>query len=90
MAAKANATLPSGKGIKASAVPSVSRVSESSSSDSSDQDVQLGEVMTEGTKVGSFPGESGQMDVLESEPGAASPAEGACLLKWGKREAALY
>lgn len=75
MAAKANATLPSGKGIKAPAVPPVSRVSESSSSDSLDQDVLVGEVMTEGTKVGSFPGESGQMAVLEPEAGAVSPAE---------------
>ncbi|XP_075020872.1 treacle protein isoform X2 [Calonectris borealis] len=43
VAAKANATLPSGKGIKASAVPPVSRVSESSSSDSSEHDVLAGE-----------------------------------------------
>ncbi|XP_054697509.1 treacle protein isoform X1 [Grus americana] len=43
VAAKANATLPLGKGIKAPAVLPVSRVSESSSSDSSEHDVLAGE-----------------------------------------------
>ncbi|XP_062443055.1 treacle protein isoform X2 [Rhea pennata] len=44
-AAKANATLPSGKGIKAPAVPPACRISESSSSDSSESDVLVGEVL---------------------------------------------
>ncbi|XP_067161153.1 treacle protein isoform X2 [Apteryx mantelli] len=44
-AAKANASLPSGKGIKAPAVPPACRVSESSSSDSSESDVLVGEVL---------------------------------------------
>lgn len=84
MAAKANATLPSGKGIKAPAVPPVSRVSESSSSDSSEHDVLAGEVVTEETEVGSFPGESGQMGVLEYEAGAVSPAGGVCSWRGGR------
>lgn len=78
MAAKANATLPLGKGIKAPDVPTVSRVSESLSSDSSEHDVLVGEVMMEETKVGSFPGESGQMGLLESEADVVSRAEGVC------------
>ncbi|XP_068816283.1 treacle protein isoform X2 [Struthio camelus] len=45
VAAKANATLPSGKGIKAPAVPPACRVSESSSSDSSESDVLVREVL---------------------------------------------
>lgn len=84
MAAKANATLPLGKGIKAPTVPPVSRVSESSSSDSSEHNVLAGEVMTEETKVGSFPGESGLMGVLEYEAGAMSPAEGVCPWRWAE------
>ncbi|XP_015731213.1 treacle protein isoform X5 [Coturnix japonica] len=43
VAAKANATTPSGKGIKAPPIPSVSRVSESSNSDSSESDTEAGE-----------------------------------------------
>ncbi|XP_072728381.1 treacle protein isoform X2 [Ciconia boyciana] len=46
VAAKANAMLPLGKGIKAPAVPPVSRVSESLSSDSSERDVLAGEAPT--------------------------------------------
>lgn len=88
-AAKANATLPLGKGIKAPAVPPVSRVSESSSSYSLEHDVLAGQVMMAETKVRSFPGESGQMCLLESEAGAVSPAEGPCSWR-GERGAALF
>lgn len=54
VAAKANATLPSGKRTKTPAVPAVSGVSESLSSE---HNVLAGKVMMEETKVGSFPGE---------------------------------
>ncbi|XP_021265786.1 treacle protein isoform X1 [Numida meleagris] len=45
VAAKANATPPSGKGIKAPPIPPVSRVSESSNSDSSESNTVVGEAV---------------------------------------------
>ncbi|XP_065590796.1 treacle protein isoform X4 [Cyrtonyx montezumae] len=47
VAAKANATPPSGKGIKAPPIPPISRVSESSNSDSSESSAVVGEVKME-------------------------------------------
>ncbi|XP_015149273.2 treacle protein isoform X1 [Gallus gallus] len=44
-AAKANATPPSGKGIKAPPIPPISRVSESSNSDSSESSTVVGEAV---------------------------------------------
>lgn len=76
VAAKANATLPSGKRTKTPAVPAVSRVSESSSSDASEHNVLAGKVMMEETKVGSFPGDREKMGLLGSGAGVMSPAEG--------------
>lgn len=75
-AAKANATLPSGKRTKAAAVPAVSRVSESLSSDASEHNMLAGKVMMEGTKVESFPGERERIGLVGSGAGATSPAEG--------------
>ncbi|XP_019475864.1 treacle protein, partial [Meleagris gallopavo] len=45
VAAKANATPPSGKGIKAPPIPPISRVSESSNSDSSESSTVVGEIV---------------------------------------------
>lgn len=54
VAAKANASLPSGKRKKTPPVPAVSGVSESLSSE---HNMLAEKVMMEETKVGSFPGE---------------------------------
>ncbi|NXJ14100.1 TCOF protein, partial [Odontophorus gujanensis] len=48
VAAKANATPPSGKGIKAPPIPPISRVSESSNSDSSESSTVVGETVPPG------------------------------------------
>lgn len=74
VAAKANASLPSGKRTKTPAVPAVSRVSESSNTDASEHNMLAGKVMMEESKVGSFPGERERMGLPGA--GATSPAEG--------------
>lgn len=66
LAAKTNATLPSGKKTKIPAVPAVSRVSENLSSDPSEHNMLAGKVMIEETKVGSFPGGRERMGLLGS------------------------
>lgn len=76
VAAKTNATMPSGKRTKTPAVPAVSRVSESLSSDASEHNMLAGKVMMEETKVGSFPGGKGEDGSAELWAGATSPAKG--------------